>query len=258
MRVALTGPDGDAGSLGEGLRALGVETVGVPLLETVLLEGCISAWERECPQGRRYDYVAFSSPRAVDAFWKLRERFSRIHVEGCLAVGPETARRARATGWGPEERVIEGKGSGASGLLETIRSIQGRTPWGDKAYFGSVKDRRVFLPVSERTTGELADGLRKLGADVEVLRFYTVRTVPGVDARVKDLVCGTPDAVLLASPSAAEALVAGAGPERGHLPPLLAIGPTTAEAMGKLALPVAGTAEEPTPLGIVAAMKERA
>ena len=38
MRVALTGPDGDGGSLGEGLRALGVETVGVPLLETVVLE----------------------------------------------------------------------------------------------------------------------------------------------------------------------------------------------------------------------------
>jgi porphobilinogen synthase len=218
--VALTGPDGDGGSLGEGLRSLGVETVSAPLLRVEPLAGPLDT--------AGFDLVAFSSARAVDAV-----------APGipCIAVGPGTARRARAAGF---TVLIEGEGPGAAGLLEAAR----RSP-------GGLAGKRVLLPGSDRARPELAEGLAALGALVEAVDAYAVRPRDDLGRAVGELRALAPDAAVVASPSAAECLAGAPG-----LPPLFAVGPTTAEAMGRLGLPVAGTAARPTPLGIVTAMKE--
>jgi porphobilinogen synthase len=248
MRVALTGPDGDGGPLGEGLRAYGVETIGFPLLEVVLAEDVRPLETAVRGTGRgQPDFLAFTSPRAVDAV-SLFEAGRRLRVSAyrtCFAVGPETGRRAREAGWNV---VVAGEGPGAAGLLEALDRNERHFP---------VRGKRVLLPVSDRARTELEDGLRARGAEVVVVPVYTVRPVAGPEQRVTDLIAEMPDAAILASPSAAEAFAAGAGEERRLLPPLFAIGPTTAAAMEKLGLPVAGAAAKPTPLGLWTAMKER-
>ncbi len=263
MRVALPGPDGDGGPRGEGRRARGGETGGGPLLETVVLEAGGPAFRRAIAGGGRFDYVAFSSPRAVDAYMEV---VKGLDLQGCgsaLAVGPETARRARDTGdFDHGDDVIEGPGSGAEDLLDTLRSIAREAEAFEADHpraggmHGDVRGARILLPVSERARPDLAEGLRELGAHVEVVPLYTVRPVAGLGERVSALIGEAPDAVILASPSAAEALAAGAGGETASLPPLLAIGPTTAAAMEKIGLSPAGTASKPTAFGLVAAMKE--
>jgi len=236
MRVALTGPDGDGGSLGEGLRALGVATASHPLLLAAPEGG-----PRLAVGGRAPDLVAFTSPRAVDA---LADRAGPPAGRPCLAVGPETARRAAAAGWSV---ALEGPGPGAEALLAALDAAAAAV---------RVDGRRVLLPVSDRARTALADGLRARGAEVEVAVVYGVRPAPDAAARVRGLLEERADAALVASPSAAEALASGAGDAGAPLPPLVALGPTTAEAMAALGLPVAGTAEEPTPEAVIRAVGE--
>ncbi len=236
MRVALTGPDGDGGSLGEGLRALGVETVGFPLLE---VGPAPRSEDLDRARLGTFDLVAFTSPRAVDALGGPGRG-----AGACIAVGPETADRSRRAGY---EVLVEGEGPGAEGLL---RALDGRPS-------SPVRGKRILLPVSDRARPDLADGLRARGAGVEVVVAYAVRPRADAASVVAGLVEESPDAAILASPSAAEALAACSSGRGSRFPPLLAIGLTTAEAMGRLGLPVAGTAGKPTPLGIVTAMKVR-
>ena len=236
MRVALTGPDGDQGSLGEGLRALGVETVGVPLLESGPAEGAELLRMRIEAGG--FDWIALTSARAVAA---VREA-GGLRGRDCLAVGPATASAVREAGGAV---LVEGKGPGAAGLLAAL----------DRSGH-AVQGKRVLLPVSDRARPDLAEGLSARGAAVESVKAYAVRPVGDPAHRVEVLRKSGPAAVVVASPSAAEALAAGAGRTAGDLPRLLALGPTTADAMDRLGLPVGGVAAEPTALGIVSAMKE--
>jgi porphobilinogen synthase len=225
MRVALTGPDGDRGSLGEGLRAQGLETVSVPLLEQTAAadEGALRA-----ALARGFDLLAFSSRRGVEA--TVRAGGDSVRGKPCLAVGPETAAAARSAGF---LVVAEGKGTGAAGLLSAV-ALDVR----------AVSRKRILLPASDRARPDLADGLRGLGATVEVVAAYGVRTAPDPADRVRSLRDAGPDAVVLASPSAAEALAAGAA--GAALPPLVALGTTTAAAMEGLGLRPAGVAARPT------------
>jgi porphobilinogen synthase len=242
VRVALTGPDGDRGPLGEGLRALGVATVDAPLLEVAPLEEGVRAWERGGGRSGSFDAVAFASPRAVEAWARFRDRLGADGAD-CLALGPGTARAARAAGF-PPERTIAGDGDGAAGLLAAL----GASPAG-------AAGRRILVPSSARALPDLVAGLRALGAEVTAVPVYDVRPAPDGAARVRALRAAAPSAVVLASPSAAEALAAEAGAAGEGLPPLLALGRTTAAAMERLGIPVAGTAGRPTAAGIVAAME---
>ncbi len=250
MRLALTGPEGDGGPLGEGLRALGVETVGLPLVEVAPVEDGERAFAARHPAGAAFDGVAFSSARAVDAFVAVRPRLALALGTRVLAVGPATARRAREAGLCPDpSRVVAGEGAGAAGLLDALRRPGGGG--------GDLRGARIVLPSSARAGTELADGLRALGALVEVLPLYTVRPLATRDRVREGLDRAAPDALLLASPSAAEALAsAEGGPPGRDLPPLLALGGTTAGAMEALGLPVAGTAARPTPAGVRSVLEE--
>jgi porphobilinogen synthase len=246
VRVALTGPDGDAGSLGEGLRAYGLETASFPLLEASLAAD-LPGVEREVRSGRGpWDFVGFTSPRAVDALARLEEeRGIRVTELGlCFAVGPETARRAAEKGWSV---AAEGPGPGAAALLGELDRLARADP---------LRGKRVLLSLSDRARTDLADGLRERGAIVDAVVAYAVKPPEDLPRRVGALLASGVDAAVLASPSAAEALVEGGG--AGTDLPLVALGPTTAEAMARLGLPVAATAERPTPLGLWNAMEETA
>lgn len=234
LRVALTGPDGDGGSLGRGLRALGAETLGHPLLQEGPAPGGRLA--RALEEG--FDLMAFTSVRAVEA--AATQGGARVRGTSCLVVGERTAVRARDLGF----RVLAaGKGTGAAGLVAAARE-------GNVALTG----KRVLFPASNLAGRVVQEGLRGLGATVVRVQAYVIRRAADPQARVRAILGARPDAVVLASPSAADALAEGLGETRDDLPPLVALGPTTEREMRRRGLPVAAVAASPTPEALRAAM----
>ncbi len=241
-RLAMTGPDGAEGTLAGALRARGVEPLGFPLLHA---EGPADPEPLREAAARlaSYHVIAFGSPRAVDAVVAAIQAAGKpAGLPPAIAVGRATATRAREAGF---QVLVEAEdGAGASGLLAAL----------DGSSRLRVKSRTVLLPASERAREDLAEGLRSRGAVVEIVPAYTVSPAEDAAAQVAGLAASGADAALVASPSAAEVLAAHRGAAKGPLPPLLALGRTTAEAMGRLGLVVAATAASPAPEDVAAAL----
>jgi uroporphyrinogen-III synthase len=216
--VAITRGEGPDGPLSAALRALGARVLDWgsiafgPPEDTGPLE---VALER-LPE---FDWVVFSSPRAVDAV------VSRV-VEApagvrCAAVGPSTAASLRAAGW-PAHRIPE-DGTG-EGLVEAFREV------------GDASGARVLFPASAVAREVIPEGLSALGAGVERVTAYRLVTLP-VDpvACEAALEGGEVDVVAFASPSAMKGLKEGIGEELfGRLArtlPAAVMGPTTAGAL---------------------------
>jgi len=158
------------------------------------------------------------------------------------AIGPATARALREAGIEVDARPDAQ--FRAEGLLEAL-APQVR-----------AGDRVLLLRAAEGRTA-LVEGLRALGADVEVVTAYqTVREEidgPGVRRALEE---GTIDAVTFTSGSAARHLVAAVGFEtlRVRGPRIICLGPVTAAAVAALGLPVDGVAGQATMEALVAAV----
>ncbi|MCG6957862.1 MAG: uroporphyrinogen-III synthase, partial [Gemmatimonadetes bacterium] len=165
-----------------------------------------------------YDWVAFTSPRAVQAL----AVHARPPVGGrprIAAVGDATAAALAKEGWPAD--VVAG-GEGARALAETMDAG------------GPVRGRRILFPAGSLARSTLEDALRAKGAEVERVEAYRTRMVPPDALRVRaDLASGV-DVVTFASPSAVQALAEAL---QGDLPAALgaarvaAIGRTTADAL---------------------------
>jgi len=249
VRLALTGPEDGPGGLGSRLRERGVDVLPMPLLEATPPPDP-GPLRRAARALRTFGLVAFPSPRGVEALAGAlaSEGVVDRHVEA-IAVGRETALRAEAAGF---LVVVDGSGNerpGAEGLLGAV----------DAASY-PVRGVRVLLPRSRRGLPDLEEGLRARGAGVEAVEAYDVVAVPDPGVRLagwlrsKGLPGWDPAPVLVASPSAAEALAAGlaeCGAEGG---PRIALGPTTAKALRALGIPAHRVAGSPTVEGILAAL----
>jgi uroporphyrinogen-III synthase len=131
---------------------------------------------------------------------------------------------------------------------------------------GSLADRRVLLPRSDRADGVLPDALRAAGATVDDVVAY--RTVEGPPASVRVLLDALSDgelqAIVLCSGSAVRGLLAlaasgdGAGATQVHsriaATPLVSIGPSTSAAIREAGLQVAAEAARPSVDDLVVAV----
>jgi uroporphyrinogen-III synthase len=166
-----------------------------------------------------YDWVVFSSPRAVDAV------ASRVtappEAVKVAAVGPSTARALADAGW-PVDRVPEG-GSGAA-VVEAFRAA------------GDAADAKIFFPASAIARDTIPGGLRALGARVDQVEAYRLETLP-VDAAAcaRSMDRREVQVITFASPSAMEGLRAGVGDtlfrRMAEAVPAAAMGPTTGGAL---------------------------
>jgi uroporphyrinogen-III synthase len=85
----------------------------------------------------------------------------------------------------------------------------------------------------------LPDGLRALGAQVDVLPVYRSAADPEGQARIRELARqGTLDLVTVAAPSAVDALLDALPPEHARRLPVACIGPVTARAARTAGFPV--------------------
>jgi uroporphyrinogen-III synthase len=191
-----------------------------------------------------YDWVVFSSPRAVEAV------VSRVGAapEGVkmAVVGPATAVALGAEGW-PVDRVPE-VGSG-QGLVMSFRAA------------GDAAGARVFFPASAIARDEIPRGLTELGAQVEQVAAYRMVTLPLDREGCRDsLERGEVQVVTFASPSAMEGLREGVGEELfGRLAlevPAAAMGPTTAGALREAGWRRLHLASIPNFSGLVEAVRD--
>jgi len=225
-RILITRRSEQAGPLVDALSALGATVVEVPL---VAREPPADGAPLDDALARLagYGWLAFTSANAVEA---VAERLARTGVAlpssvRVASVGPITAQPAAKYR--------------AEGLVEAFRAV-------------SLAGERVLLPVSDRARDTLAAGLRAQGADVEVVIAY--RTVAPDDARhrlERSLAEGI-DLVLLASPSAVEALVGALG-DRARGLAVVVIGPVTEQAARQAGLDVRASASPATAQGLAAA-----
>ncbi|MCS7193833.1 MAG: uroporphyrinogen-III synthase [Meiothermus sp.] len=194
MRIALTQSEGRLAGLQEALEAMGLEVWRVPLVQTRFLPADLTPIQ-DCR------WWLFTSVTAVQA---VRALGARLEGRRLGAVGPATRRALEEAGGAVEVVAPEGH------ALSLAEAFLARRPFGF-----------VGLPQGNRAQPHLARRLREAGYTVEVVTVYETLTCPwpqGLEA---------PELILLASPSAVEALPDAVG-ERAHS---LALGPSTAAAL---------------------------
>ncbi len=160
------------------LRSVGAEVIEFPTIEIVPP----LSWkelDRAIDQLASYDWVIFTSANGVIYFWqRFQERRKAAHfpsnVKVC-AIGPATADRLRERGvrvdYTPQEFIAEA-------ILEGFEKT---AIWGKRVLLARVKKARDVLP----------QGLRKLGAEVDVVEAYRTIKPRGGSRKLRNILAGS-------------------------------------------------------------------
>ncbi|MYD64738.1 MAG: uroporphyrinogen-III C-methyltransferase [Chloroflexi bacterium] len=249
-RVLVTRTRRQASTLAEALTAEGAEPVLLPAIEIERrAEPEAVRHAIEALRGRRYAWVAFTSPNAVDAWFHLvREagHDARLFAEtGIATVGAATARALEERGLSADFVPPRGSGEGlADAMLE--RGVEGA---------------RVLVPRAERADPALIERLRTAGATVDEVTLYLAAPPAAPPREVLDAIrAGEMDAVTFTSRSTVRNLAAllDADLEPLRAAVVACIGPQTAEAATEAGLPPHVVAEEPSVDALVAALRRYA
>jgi uroporphyrinogen III methyltransferase/synthase len=248
--VAVT-RDAESGSeLADALRARGFEVWSVPaiVIEPVPAPGELEA---ALADPERFDWVVFTSPRAVDTVCTRPgwiEAWPRMRARARVAaVGPGTAARLEAYGV-PAATVASGTGAS---LPDAMR-LQAH----------AMAGLELLWPRGDRARTGWRDALERAGARVTAPIAYTTTLAPieAVAPLVSALDAGRIAAVTFLSPSSADG-IARACP--GGTLALLksrtivaAIGSTTAERLAELGAPPEVVADAPAPGALADALAD--
>jgi uroporphyrinogen-III synthase len=240
-RFVVTRRPEQADTLKAGLAALGAEVVEVPLLELAPPEDP-EPLARALADIAGYDWVALTSTNAVQALATALARTGRAFPPRTrvATVGPSTSRSVREM-LGIEPVLEPASDFQAEGLLRAFDAVH-------------LTGQRVLLPVSDRAREVLAEGLRARDALVDMVVAYRTVTPAGAGEAMERVLQGGADLVILASPSAVEALV-GALPGREAPVAVAVIGPVTEHAARAAGLDVRVVASPATANGLVEAIK---
>ena len=215
LRIAVTRDEGPDGPLASALRKRGL----TPVCCAVVRESESPEPERLARAAREldgYDWLVVASARAVDALVAVRGAGPLPGGPRTAAVGPATAESLVAHG---AQAPLLAPQAGAAALVEVLRDAD--------AWSG----RRVLLPRAANGGPELGEVLRHWGAIVDEIAAYGTLERPREEI-LASWQAAAADAVVVASPSAAHALVHAVGVASvRRLEPVIAIGPTTAMAL---------------------------
>jgi len=244
-RIVVTRAREQAGELIAALEALGAEVVAAPTICIVPLPD-LTALRTALTAPAAYDWIVFTSQNAVQVVcdrlpaWGLGPRdLARAAV---AAIGPATAQALSRRGVEPAlvpERFI------AEAVVEALAARQ------------DLLGKRVLLPRAREARDALPDGLRALGAAVDVIPVYeTVRAPEDGSGLAAALRSGTIDAVTFTSSSSVHGFVEMVGAPAATSGRFLAvvIGPVTAATARELGLRETIPADEYTTGGVVKAL----
>ena len=208
MKVALTQSEGRLAGLAEELSAQGHEVVRQPLIQTKPLVN--EEVRGQAEELLSYTWLLFTSPSAVEAWHALSLPLHNIEPR-IGVVGEKTAQAVRSFGG---EVTLIGEPQNAEGLADTfLREVDLQ-----EVDLQEVQ-QMVGLPRGERALKTLQMRLEARG--VQTLSVTVYQTVT-CSWQIEEV-----DAVVLASPSAAEAL-----PEEvGGRARLISLGPSTSAAI---------------------------
>jgi uroporphyrinogen-III synthase len=230
--VLVTRDAEQARELADELHSRGVRVVPYPTLREVPVDDP-EGWERAAAVLDSVEWLVLTSPRAAHALAQqagARELAARLARVPTAAVGPGTARAARAEGF--DVRLVGAAGGAELGRLLVERLVDGSS---------------VLHPCGREHRTELGEVLAAAGARVVELVVYATEVTPPEE--LPPLPEEPPVAVVLSSPRAARGYFAACGVRYRGLPHL-AFGAATAEECvhnGVEALTLA----EPTPASIV-------
>ena len=221
--IAVTRARPQASGLAARLRELGATVVQAPAIRIEPLDATL-------PPLDGFDLLCLTSPNGVRRLFELVRDARDLAGPRIAAIGPGTAAALREGGVEPD--VIPDRAV-AEGLLDAVGHVE-----------------RALIVRAEEGRDVLPEGLRELGAQVEVLPVY--RTVPEPLDEAQRAAALAADDLVFASASAAKAFHAAAGTLDG--PRIVSIGPATSKAIRKLGFAVGLEAAEHTPDGLVAAL----
>jgi uroporphyrinogen-III synthase len=175
-----------------------------------------------------FDWVLLTSVNAVTA---LAEGVRRLQQDATMAtrrlavVGAATAAAVEAQGW--RTPTVQPEKAQAEGMVDAL------------AARSDIEGARMLYPCAAGARDVLPEGLRALGALVEVVPVYRSAPDPEGQARIRALVAsGSLDLVTVAAPSAVDALLDALDPEQTRRIPVACIGPVTAKAARTAGFPV--------------------
>ena len=223
-RILVTRSREQAGDLIDPLEVQGAEAVQAPLIRIAVPEDG-EPLDRACAQLSRYDWIVFSSPNGVHAFFERLLRGARdLRALGrtrICAAGPGTAARLARLGVVVDLLPDDHHSHGIVAALTAN---------------GSLAGTRILLPRAESASDVLAEELTRTGATVDEVAAY--RTVINESdhhlAIYRQLLDGQLDVVTFTSASAIHAFLAIYGADQAT--DLLAhtivatMGPATLEA----------------------------
>ncbi|MDR3228087.1 MAG: uroporphyrinogen-III synthase [Puniceicoccales bacterium] len=248
-RIVVTRPEGTAaGVLRDALAAQGATVLDIPLID-IEYTADPAALEDVWSNMGQFDWLVFTSANGVRGFFeRFFETFNDIRGIGparIACVGDATTAAVRAhhlnVDFQPEK-------STADDLARELADTE------DLAHL------RVLVVAGNKNSDSLAKTLETRGkAIAQTLIVYAAveNDIGQLDAAESFRRLGA-DAIVFASPSAADSFVAQAkllAPVKtARHPVAVAIGPSTADALREHGIPVAAQAAEPTPAALAAAV----
>jgi uroporphyrinogen III methyltransferase / synthase len=242
--VAVTRARAQASELSARLRELGAAVVETPAIR-------IEPREVDVPPPS-HDLVVFTSPNGVQLYFDALPGDARsLAGARVAAIGPGTAAALRAHGMEPDvvpERFV------AEGLLEALAegAAPGSAAPGTAAPgTAALSGQRVLLARASQARDTLPDGLRELGASVDVLALYDTVAEPLSEAQTAALRGAT--YVTFTSSSTVRFFLSGGGvvPAGARV---VSIGPVTSETLREHGIEPHVEAERHDIDGLVAAL----
>lgn len=228
--VLVTRSSEDAQVWREKLESLGARAIAYPCVSIEPLRSARLA-RRLATAVSKADWLVVTSQRGAEAVAELLDSPVDARV-GIAAVGPATARACEKV-FGRVD-LVSPRGTGSSLAEELVRSLERSN---------SAAAPVVVVAAADRARRDLDRRLVRAGLKPRRFSVYRTRAAPPKDPP-DDLGQMGVDTILLASPSAAEGLVA-----RARVPAsaaIVTIGPVTTRAARRLNLSVAGQAQSPS------------
>jgi uroporphyrinogen III methyltransferase / synthase len=187
-KILITRARDQAAVFASSLKDLGAEVIELPTIE-VLPPASWKALDRAIDQIASYDWLIFTSANGVNFFWQRWKEKNKDPLPSSLkicAIGPATAYQLAEKGinvhYTPEEFVAEA----------IVKGFEKST----------LKGKRILLARAKEARDVLPEGLRKMGAQVDVVETYrTIKPKEG-SKRLKELLTkGKVDVVTFTSSS---------------------------------------------------------
>ena len=241
-RIVVTRARQQVLALTERLRELGAEVIEMPATQIARLD--LAPLRSAIAGLSHYQWLILTSQNAVSIFWEqlLGEGKDARALAGVkiAAVGPATAGALLEHGITVD--VIP-KRFVAEGLLEVLRERD------------DVSGKRVLYVTAEGAREVLPQGLREIGAHLEVIEAY--RSIPdgeGAERLARTIESGKLDLATFTSGSAVRGYVDAIGEDLAKHVPAVSMGPQTSEALREAGIEVKAEAKESTLDGLVSAV----